>query len=570
MKKQHLFLALTLITLTLFSCKTPKEFIDGLKVTPSPMEEHAGKVVVDIEGTYPEKYFTKKLELIVTPVLKTKSGEVIAKSASKTYQGEKVEGNGTTVNYKVGGKYSQTATFDYTDAMRYCDLWLQITAKVGKKEYTMPDEKIGEGVDVTPLLVSFEPATGNLKALILPDNFQRVIEEKTDAEIKYLIQQSNIRTSQLKSESVVALTKAIKGAQGDSTRELKNMEISSYASPDGPMTLNENLADSRSKASEKYVNRELKKFKASLDVNSKFTAEDWAGFQKLMEESNIQDKEVILRVLKMYSDDPDKREAEIKNLAAAYKTIADEILPQLRRSKMTLTIDVIGKSDDEISKLAATAPDSLNVEELLYAATLTDNLSEKESIYKKATELYSNDARTFNNLGMVQYEEGNLDGAKTAFAKALSLDSKNPQINYNNGLVALADGNVDKAKEYFGNAGGVGDALNYANGAIDIKEGKYADAVKAFGSDKSNNAALANILNKNYSAARSILDNVETPNNTTTYLKAVLAAKTNDSTSVVSNLVALVKADSSYKNTIATDVVFTNYLSNEVLAAALK
>lgn len=555
MKKSYLFLTLALVVLTFFGCKPPKEFIDSIKATPNPAEYKAGKVEIVFEGTFPEKYFTKKMTMEITPVLTTADGKVY-KAQPVRYQGEKVEGNDKTIKYKVGGKYTQTAVFNYEDGMEKSEITLEAVVNTGKKEYALDPVKVADGVNITPLLVSAKPATGDLKAEITADKFQRIIEEKTDAQIKFLVNQANIRGSELKNEEIVALTKAIKEAKKADNRELKGIEISSYASPEGTLDFNEKLSNRRGESSKKYINDQLKKVKAEVSIDSKFTAEDWEGFQKLVESSNIEDKALILRVLSMYSD-AEQREKEIKNLAVAYKAIDEQILPELRRSNMTLRVDVIGKSDAEIDSLAKVAPATLNVEELLYAATLTQDLEAKAAIYTKATELYSSDARCFNNLGMVRYEQGKVEEAGRAFAKALQMAPKCPAINYNNGLIALANGDIAKAEEFFGNAGGVGSSLNYANGVIAIMKGNYKKAAELYGNSASNNAALANILNNNNGAARKALQNVENPNATTAYLKAVLAARTNNAKEFEAAKADFEKCPA-LKERATKDVEFTN------------
>ena len=534
MKKQSLILTLALVVLTFFGCKPPKSFIDSITATPNPAEYKGGKIEVVFEGNFPNKYFGKKMTMTVTPVLTTADGKTY-KAESVEYQGEKVKANNTIIAYKVGGKYTQTATWDYVEGMENGVITLEATGKYGKKDYTLEPVKVLEGVNITPLLVTVKAGTDDLKAAITADKFQRIIEETTDAQIKFLVNQSNIRGSEKKTEAIVNLTKAIKDAQATENKELKGIEISSYASPEGELDWNEKLSNRRGEASSKYINRELKKLKASVNIDSKFTAEDWDGFQKLVEASSIEDKAVILRVLSMYTD-PQQREQEIKNIAVAYKAIAEEILPELRRSKMTLTVNVIGKSDEEISKLAKEDAAQLNVEELLYAATLVADNAAKAEIYTKATEIYANDYRSFNNLGMVLYAQGKVDEAARCFAKALELAPNCPNVNYNNGLVALAKYDIAKAEEFFGKAGGVGKDLDYANGAIAILKGNYKKAADLFGGAATNNAALANILNKNNGAARKALENVANPNAMTAYLKAIVAARTNNAAEYEANI----------------------------------
>lgn len=534
MKKQSLILTLALVVLTFFGCKPPKEFIDSIKATPNPAEYKGGKIEVVFEGNFPEKYFGKKMTMTVTPVLTTADGKTY-KAEAVNYQGEKVKENNTIIAYKVGGKYTQTATWDYVEGMENGVITLEAAGNYGKKEYTLEPIKVLEGVNITPLLVTVKAGTDDLKPAITADKFQRIIEETTDAQIKFLVNQSNIRGSEKKTEAIVNLTKAIKDAQAAENKEFKSIEISSYASPEGELDWNEKLSNRRGEASSKYINRELKKIKASVNIDSKFTAEDWDGFQKLVEASSIEDKAVILRVLSMYTD-PQQREQEIKNIAVAYKAIAEEILPELRRSKMTLTVNVIGKSDAEIDSLAKVDAKQLNVEELLYAATLVADNAAKAEIYTKATEIYANDYRTFNNLGMALYAQGKCEEAARCFAKALELAPNCPNVNYNNGLIALCKKDIAKAEEFFGKAGGVGKDLDYANGAIAILKGNYKKAAELFGAAATNNAALANILNKNNGAARKALENVANPNAITAYLKAILAARTNNAAEYEANI----------------------------------
>lgn len=556
MKKQTLLFTLALVVLTFFGCKPPKEFIDNIKATPNPAEYKAGKVEVAFEGSFPDKYFTKNMTMEVVPVLTTADGKTYRAAAVK-YQGEKVKGNDNVIKYKVGGKYSQTAVWDYVDGMESSVITLEATVQVGTKEpYKLDAIEVAKGVNITPLLVSMQPATGDLTAVVTPDKFQRIIEEKTDAQIKFLVNQANVRNSEVKTEEVVALTKAIEAAKKAENRELKGLAINSYASPEGELDFNEKLSGNRGKNSERYINQQLKKFKAEVAIDSKTTAEDWEGFQRLVEASSIEDKALILRVLSMYSD-PAQREKEIRNMAVAYKAIDETILPELRRSKFQLTVNVIGKSDAEIDSLAKVAPAQLNVEELLYAATLTEEMNAKKAIYLKATELYAQDYRSFNNLGVVYYELGNVAEAGRAFAQALRLNANDAAVNFNNGLVALAKGDVAKAEEFFGKAGGVGEGLNYANGVIAITKGDYKRAAQLFGNSATNNAALANILNKNNGAARKALDNVQAPNATTAYLKAIVGARTNDAELYKANIIEAQK-DAELKARADKDVEFTN------------
>ena len=560
--KKGLFLGLIAAVVMLASCNKTLQKPDEITVNPSPLVLKGGKVDAAITGTFPQKKFAKKGVLTVTPVLKYAGKEALG--APVTYVGEKAKENGKTVNYRNGGKYTQTCSFDYVPEMRVSELYLRFEAKVGKKVIEIPDVKIADGVVSTPELAE---AKDN-KTACTPDKFQRVIQELTEADIKFLIQSASLRSSETKSESVKALQAAIKDAKGNEKKEINKIEVSGYASPDGGMDLNEKLAQNRQKAAANFLKRDLKKNKVANDVEANITAEDWAGFQKAMENSNMQDKDLVLRVLSMYSD-PEEREAQIKNLSSVYGTIAEEILPALRRSRLILTTDLIGKSDEEISALAKNDPAQLSVEELLYAATLTNDKAEKKALYQKAAEIY-NDYRAYNSLGQLYFEEGNITEARRCYAKALEIQPNDPDVNYNAGVAALADNDLDKAEEFFGKAAGTKANLNAALGTLYTKKGDYAAAKKAYGETATNNAAVQQILDEDYAAASKTLANIKEPNATTAYLKAVVGARTNDKAAVIENLKAAVAQDAQLKARAAQDIEFAKFAEDAEFQAIVK
>lgn len=560
--KKGLFLGLIAAVVMLASCNKTLQKPDEITVNPSPLVLKGGKVDAAITGTFPQKKFAKKGVLTVTPVLKYAGKEALGEPV--TYVGEKAKENGKTVNYKNGGTYSQTCSFDYVPEMRVSELYLRFEAKVGKKVIEIPDVKIADGVVTTPELAE---AKDN-KTAGTPDKFQRVIQELTEADIKFLIQSAELRSSETKSESVKALQAAIKDAKANEKKEISKIEVSGYASPDGGMDLNEKLAQNRQKAAANFLKKDLKKNKVANGVEANITAEDWEGFQKAMENSNMQDKDLVLRVLSMYSD-PEEREAQIKNLSSVYGTIAEEILPALRRSRLILTTDLIGKSDDEIREIAKNDPAQLSVEELLYAATLTNDKAEKKALYQKAAELY-NDYRAYNSLGQLYFEEGNIAEARRCYAKALDIQPNDPDVNYNAGVAALADNDLDKAEEYLGKAAGTKANLNAALGTLYTKKGDYAAAKKAYGETATNNAAVQQILDEDYAAAAKTLANVKEPNATTAYLKAVVGARTNDKAAVIENLKAAVAQDAKLKARAAQDIEFAKFAEDAEFQAIVK
>lgn len=570
MKKSHVFLGTTLvaiIALFLFSCKAPQEFMDTVTVTPNPLELHAGKVAFQIEGTFPEKYFDKELVLKVTPVLVSNTTGKRYEGPTKIYQGQKIEGNGIVVDYKKGGRYNQTVEFVYQPDMESSVLFLEAIAIYKGEEYVVEAEKVAEGVVTTPLFVTYAP--GELCAQIMPDKFQRIIEERQEAEIKYLINQSNVRSSETKTQAMVELTKAIKSVKDDAAKQVKSIEISSYASPDGAEDINENLAKNRDKASQQYIKGEMKKLKSDVTINSEFTAEDWNGFKTLMENSSIQDKDVILSVLSRYTD-PEEREAQIKMLSSAYKEIATEILPQLRRSRITLVTEIVGKSDDEIKAIYKKDPSKLTVDELLYAATLTDVAAEKKAIYEAVIANYPNDPRGYNNLGVIYFSEGNFTEADRYIKKAYTLNPQDGYANYNQAVMALYHNDVDAAEQYLGKANGVGENIYLASGVVNIMKGRYNAAVSSFGKTVSNNAALACIMNKDYMTAREILYNMKNPTAETCYLRAIVGARTDDHVLCFENLKCAINMNKNYAMKAAKDQEFREYFNNKEFQELLK
>ncbi|WP_302315614.1 tetratricopeptide repeat protein, partial [Bacteroides caecimuris] len=377
------------------------------------------------------------------------------------------------------------------------------------------------------------------------------------ANIMFLIQQANIRSSELKTAK--EFNKEVANVNEAANKKISNIEVSSYASPDGGVSLNTTLAENRESNTTKMLNKDLKKAKIDAPVDAKYTAQDWEGFQELVSKSNIQDKELILRVLSMYQD-PAQREQEIKNISSVYKTLADEILPQLRRSRLTLNYEIIGKSDEEISKLASSNPSELNVEELLYAATLTNDPAKQEAIYAQATKQFPNDYRAYNNLGKLAYQAGNYDKAESYFKKAASVNAT-PEVNMNLGLIALMKGDKAAAEASFGKAAGTKE-LGESMGNLYIAQGQYERAVNSFGDSKTNSAALAQILAKDYNKAKNTLANVERPDAYTDYLMAVLGARTNNSSMVTSSLKSAVAKESSLAKKAATDLEFAKFFTN--------
>ena len=542
MQKRYFVLmsAAALLLMTSCSGKLGALSADNFTVTPNPLETQAGKVTATINGTFPEKYMKKKAVVTVTPELRYADGQV-AKGQGATFQGEKVQGNDQTILYQVGGRYNMKTAFDYLDCNK-ADMYLTFDAKVGKKTVTVPAVKVAEGILATSEL--YKQTLKSAQAAIAPDAFQRITAQKQQADIKFLIQQATLRQSELKNNSVQEFVKLLEKINND--REglnLKDVEVSAYASPDGGYDLNDKLAAQRQKATEQYVQQQLKKAKlADAAVDAKYTAEDWDGFQELVKASNIQDKDVILRVLSMYKD-PQEREQQIKNISSAFRELADGILPQLRRSRMIINYETVGRSDEQIQQQLKDDATKLNVEEILYAAAISDNANAKEDAYKLATELYPSDARAYNNIAAMEYAKGNYEAAKKYIEQAQKAGSQLPEVAANLGMIALAKGDLQSAENYISQATGA-NGLAEVLGNLNLAKGNYAQAEQDFKDVYSNSAALAQILNKN----------VKNPDATTDYLKAILAARMGNTSDAADALRAAIAKDASYAKYAATDL----------------
>jgi tetratricopeptide (TPR) repeat protein len=537
-------------------------------VTPKVLEMHGDSVEMEITVTFPPKYFQKAAILELTPVLKYEGGEKAFES--KAVQGESVQANNEVCSFANGGTFKTKSKIAFEEAMRSSELIARVKATMKDKSQDLPEQKIADGVMSTALLLD-----KNAMTIGAADKFERITNDSKGATLFFVINKADIQSKELKKDEVAALKQFISDVAANERMEVKGIEISAFASPDGEESLNDKLAASRMKNSDSFFKKELKKSKVSADESVFKTtslAEDWDGFKTLMQESDIQDKELILRVLSMYSD-PVVREKEIKNISAAYEEIADKILPQLRRSTLSVNVAVIGHSDDEIKELIAANSEDLTVEELLYAATLTEDNAEKLSIYQKAAAKYPEDWRTNNNVGHISYKMGNIAEAKAAFEKAKEADASNTVVLNNLGACAYAEGDEAAAKEFYNAAAGAGDEVSYNQAVIATKKGDYESALNLYQSSKMNsfNWALCKYLNyfstKNadvFDATLGILNKIEDQDNAKIpYLKAVIAARKQDKDLLINSLKVAVEKDASLGAYAAKDIEFAQYAQDE-------
>jgi tetratricopeptide (TPR) repeat protein len=442
--------------------------------------------------------------------------------AGSSFQGEKVMGNNRTISYNLGGHYTMKTDFTYQPEMLQSELWLTFHALVGDKVVEVPAVKVADGVIATSEL--YRRTVAGMAPVLAADSFQRITQIRQEASIKFLVAQTQLRKSELNNNSVTEFVQLLQRINYErESMMLNNIEVSGYASPEGRFTMNDRLASGRQNVSENYVRQQLKFSRLDAPVDVRYTAEDWEGFQELVRASNIQDKDVILRVLSMY-DDPEEREQQIRNMSEAFQELADGVLPELRRARLIANYEVIGRNDDQIREQFKADPAELSIEELLYAAMLTSDQNEQLKIYQEAVKLYSADPRAYNNIGRIYYMQGNFERARKFFQQALSVDNKLDEANANLGLMELMNGNVAMAEDYIGRASGSPDIAQVL-GNLHLAQGNYVLAEQDFDQVNSNSAALAQILNKNFAKAEQTLGKVKPADAMTDYLRAVLYAR---------------------------------------------
>lgn len=522
-KSVFYFLAASVLVITSSCSSTMGQLTSAnFEVTPNPMETQAGKVTVTINGKFPAKYMKKNVIVTITPELRGSNGYNLRAEEGTSFQGEKVRNNFQTISYEHGGNFTMRQSFDYADALHRSDLYMNIVAKQGKKETKQPLVKVASGIIATSEL--YQKALKSEQPCLAPDSFQRVTNQKMEAQVKFLVNQANLRKSELASNSVKDFVEMLRKINREhESLNLKNVEVLGYASPEGNFAVNDRLANQRQSVSEEFVKGQMKQARVSGDVTSHYTAEDWDGFQKLVAASNIQDKDVILRVLSMYQD-PEQREQQIRNMSEGFRELADGILPELRRARMIINYETVGRSDEQLKQQYAADPTKLSLDELLYTATLYENPAESEDVYKKTAELFPNDYRAKNNVGVMEMIRGNELNALDNFQEAMD-KGKQPEAYANMALMALQHGGLDTAEEYLSNATGAA-GMNRVLGTLNIAKGNYSLAQQNLTGESSNMAALAQILNKDYSTATQTLARIKDGDALTDYLNALLLART--------------------------------------------
>lgn len=565
LKKLFLLLLVAVVMLSSCSSKMKSMKAEYFTVTPGVLEVVGSEIPATIDGRFPAKFFNKKSVLTITPVLKYEGGEAISEPV--TFQGENVRGNDRTISYDNGGSFKMKILYDYIPEMEDAELYFRFVINKGNKRTEIPEVKVADGCIATSQLYRQTVATANIA--IGEDAFQRVIKQAKEANIMFLIQQTNLRTSELNTTEMKEFRAALKDVATDyENKVLDEIKVSAYASPDGGVMLNDGIAVVREMNTAKQMKKELKDAKLDGYVDSEYTAEDWEGFKELISQSNLPDKELILRLLSMYND-PEEREQQIKNISSVYAELANEILPKLRRARVTLNYQIIGRSDDQIKEQYAENPAELSLEEILYSSILTENEAEQTDIFNTAIKLYPNDYRAYNNLGVMAYNKGDYGTAASYFSKAESVAKAAPEVMVNLGYLELLEGNVAEAESYMAK-GADAKAGDEALGNLYIAQGEYGRAAALLKGSKTNSALLAQVLNKNYVAARETLEEMENPDAMTYYIKAVLGARTSNVAFVYDGLKKAVELDPSLAKKAMGDLEFAKYVNDSTFCNILK
>ncbi|MDA9864182.1 hypothetical protein N9C70_03850 [Flavobacteriales bacterium] len=523
----------------------------NLSMDPEPLIMQGSEVALSLSGTFPEKYFAKKAIIEATPVLVWDGGEAAFKTQG--FQGEDAAGNYMVVPFKSAKSFDYSASVPYQEGMEDgARLELRISGTMGSKSMDFTPVVLGDGVITTPNWVQSDD-----RFVMGKDDFQRVVSYTQEAEINYDYNRSTVRSAELRDDDMKEMKEFLSFAADHDSVMLKGTAVSAYASPEGEITLNEDLALERAESANAAVAKLLKR--AKIDTEDGFfgnnpKGEDWEGFQSLMRASNIEDKDLILRVLSMYND-KNRREEEIKNIAKTYQEIEKEILPALRRSMVTLRYDIEGYSDEELTGLAMSNPDTLTVEEVLYAATLFESNEDKLKVYEAASRVHSGDWRAPNNEGVCLMEMGKLNQAADRFMAA-DERGDSPIINNNLGAVARMKGNLSDAKRMFSSASGAGDALKYNKAILAIQEGNYSQAVSNFSGENTVNAALAKLLNGDANGAKTILNNSGDESAVAHYVLAIANARLGNSAEAKQHRDMAVQKDASLSGKASSDLEF--------------
>lgn len=499
----------------MISCDSPSKMAEladqiTFKCNPEVLEVVAGAIEADITVNFPAEFFHPKAIMEVTPVLVYQGGEVAYHPF--IYQGEKITDNYRLVS-EDGAQIREKVAFKYVPGMEKSHLELRGKVLYKDKVYNVAEAfKIADGANTTYMLVNTDGV-----AKFAKDNYQEVITENEEAQIHFLVNSAQVRNSELKSQDLKDYKETLAALEGDARRTIVGTDVVSYASPEGSEKFNNKLSDKRGENASKALSKFMKGVDAG-EISVKSIGEDWEGFQDMVAKSDLEDKDLIIRVLSMYSD-PNVREREIRNMSNVYKTLADDVLPQLRRSRFITSVEYTNYTPEELAKIVEENIDILDEEAILRAAALTKDNNDKLDLYAEAIKKFNSDRAKYNSA-VVYLEEGKVEKAADVLAKV-----ENQDADYNNvkGIVAMRQGNLEEAAKYLKAANTPEAKANLA--AIDILNGDYYEAATKLAGTGDENEALAYILTDQLGKASDALK-CKCPH--ASYLKAIVAARKGD------------------------------------------
>lgn len=524
----------------MISCDSPSKMAEladqiTFKCNPEVLEVVAGAIEADITVNFPAEFFHPKAIMEVTPVLVYQGGEVAYHPF--IYQGEKITDNYRLVS-EDGAQIREKVAFKYVPGMEKSHLELRGKVLYKDKVYNVAEAfKIADGANTTYMLVNTDGV-----AKLAKDNYQEVITENEEAQIHFLVNSAHVRNSELKSQDLKDYKETLAALEGDARRTIVGTDVVSYASPEGSEKFNNKLSDKRGENASKALSKFMKDVDAG-EISVKSIGEDWEGFQDMVAKSDLEDKDLIIRVLSMYSD-PNVREREIRNMSNVYKTLADDVLPQLRRSRFITSVEYTNYTPEELAKIVEENIDILDEEAILRAAALTKDNNDKIDLYAEAIKKFNSDRAKYNSA-VVYLEEGKVEKAADVLAKV-----ENQDADYNNvkGIVAMRQGNLEEAAKYLKAANTPEAKANLA--AIDILNGDYYEAATKLAGTGDENEALAYILTDQLGKASDALK-CKCPH--ASYLKAIVAARKGD---VDRANAELENAGAEYAKRAETDIEF--------------
>jgi len=521
----------------------------NINVTPPTLQAHAGNVEVNIDASFPEKYFAKTSTVEFTPVLISSGGE--KKFKSIVIQGEEATGGEATVFYTTGGKFSYQDKIPYTNDMMESKLELRAIGKSKDKELAFDSRTIANGVLATSTRVQNTEDLSFAKS-----NYEKETILEESAIIYFLVNQSNVRTTEKSDDDIRRLEEF--ASLGNKTHSI---EVKSYASPEGSVDLNDNVSDKRAASTLRFLKKMLKKANLDgVDNNDLYTevseGEDWEGFNKLMRNSDIKDRRRITKIVNSV-EDLEKREQAIRDMAEIYDAIEKDVLPQLRKAKITIRSFEPKKSDSLILELAKNNAAALDMKELLYSASLTDDIDQKISIFNSASEIHNN-WKGYNNIACLMLENNRLNEAKKYLSKAEKLNNTASNIQNNKAVIAAWEGDLELAKKLY-NKG----ATTKNKALLDLRTANYKKASRFFKNKNTHNAALAKMLNGQNSTCN---ENTAECN----YLNAISYARSANEDMMIKSLKSAITKNIKYKEEAKKDLEFVNYMTNEKFLNATK